>query len=38
MMAALHELFDASQKAGHVRMDYTTQIYLGQLDAMRNAK
>lgn len=38
MISALRELFDASQKAGHVRMDYTTQIYLGQLDAMRNAE
>jgi SAM-dependent methyltransferase len=37
MMAALHELFDASQKSGRVRMDYTTQIYFGRLDAMRNS-
>jgi SAM-dependent methyltransferase len=37
MMAALHELFDASQKSGCVRMDYTTQIYFGRLDAMRNS-
>jgi SAM-dependent methyltransferase len=37
MMAALRELFDANQESGRVRMNYTTQIYLGQLDAMRNS-
>ena len=36
MMDALRELFDANQKLGRVRMDYTTQIYAGQLDAVRN--
>jgi SAM-dependent methyltransferase len=36
MMAALGALFDASQKSGKVRMDYTTQIYFGQLEAKRN--
>jgi SAM-dependent methyltransferase len=37
MMGALRELFDAKQKSGRVRMDYTTQIYFGRLDAMRNS-
>jgi SAM-dependent methyltransferase len=37
MMAALRELFDANQKSGRVRMDYTTQIYFGRLDAVRNS-
>ena len=37
MMAALRELFDANQKIGRVRMDYTTQIYFGQLDAKRKS-
>ncbi|HEY1423594.1 MAG TPA: hypothetical protein VGF20_09085, partial [Candidatus Acidoferrum sp.] len=37
MMAVLRELFDANQESGRVRMNYTTQIYLGQLDAMRNS-
>ena len=37
MMAALREQFDRSQKLGRVRMDYATQIYFGQLDAMRNS-
>ena len=32
MMAALRELFDANQKSGKVRMDYTTQIYAGRLE------
>jgi SAM-dependent methyltransferase len=36
MMAALRKLFDASEKSERVRMDYTTQIYFGRLDAMRN--
>jgi SAM-dependent methyltransferase len=36
MMAALRKLFDANQKFGRVRMEYTTQIYLGRLDATRN--
>ncbi len=31
MMAALEELFRANQQDGRVRMQYTTQIYLGQL-------
>jgi SAM-dependent methyltransferase len=38
MMAALRKLFDASQKFGRVCMEYTTQIYLGQLDAARNGE
>jgi SAM-dependent methyltransferase len=33
MMEALRELFDANQKSDKVRMDYTTQIYAGRLDA-----
>ena len=37
MMAALRELFDANQKIGRVRMDYTTQMYFGQLDANRKS-
>ncbi len=37
MMAALRELFDANQKIGRVRMDYTTQIYFGQLDVKRKS-
>jgi SAM-dependent methyltransferase len=37
MMAALRGLFDANQKFGSVRMEYTTQIYFGRLDAMRNS-
>jgi SAM-dependent methyltransferase len=37
MMAALRRLFIASQKSGVVRMDYTTQIYFGQLGALRNS-
>ena len=36
MMAALRELFDANESFGRVRMDYTTQIYFGRLDAMGN--
>jgi SAM-dependent methyltransferase len=36
MMAALRELFDGNGKFGRVRMDYTTQIYFGRLDAMRD--
>ena len=36
MAAALRELFDATQEFGRVRMDYTTQIYFGQLDRLRN--
>lgn len=36
MMAALRKLFDANQKFGRVRMEYTTQIYFGRLDAARN--
>ena len=38
MMSALRELFDANQKFGSVRMEYTTQIYFGRLDAMRNSR
>jgi hypothetical protein len=38
MLAALRELFDANQENGCVRMNYTTQIYLGQLDGVRNAE
>ena len=37
MMAALRQQFDSTQKSGRVRMDYTTQIYFGQLDAVRNS-
>jgi SAM-dependent methyltransferase len=37
MMAALRDLFSASQNAGRVRMDYTTQIYLGRLAAAKGA-
>ncbi len=37
MMAALRELFDANQKSGRVRIEYTTQIYFGRPDAMRNS-
>jgi SAM-dependent methyltransferase len=37
MMAALRKLFDTTQKFGRVRMDYATQMYLGQLDRARNA-
>src|SRR5262245_9975683 len=35
MMAALRKLFDANQKFSRVRMEYTTQIYFGRLDAAR---
>lgn len=38
MMAALRKLFEANQKLGRVRMEYTTQIYFGRLDAARNAE
>ena len=38
MMDALHELFNANQKEGRVRMDYTTQIYFGQLDPRSGAR
>lgn len=31
MMNALQKLFDAHQRAGRVRMNYTTQIYFGRL-------
>jgi SAM-dependent methyltransferase len=37
MMAALRKLFDANQKSGRVRMEYTTQIYFGCLENARNA-
>ena len=37
MMVALRQLFDAHQKSGSVRMEYTTQIYFGRLDAARNS-
>lgn len=37
IMDALRKLFDANQKSGRVRMDYTTQIYFGQLHNARNA-
>jgi ubiquinone/menaquinone biosynthesis C-methylase UbiE len=36
MMSALRELFAATEQSGRVRMDYTTQVYLGSLDAKRN--
>jgi ubiquinone/menaquinone biosynthesis C-methylase UbiE len=38
MMGALRELFDASEKFGCVRMEYTSQIYFGRLDALRNTQ
>ena len=38
MMAALRTLFDANEKFGRVRMQYTTQIYFGHLDSARNAR
>ena len=37
MMSALRQLFDATQQSGQVRMDYTTQVYLGPLNAKRNS-
>jgi SAM-dependent methyltransferase len=37
MMGALRKLFDANQKFGRVRMEYTTQIYFGRLEDARNA-
>ncbi len=37
MMSGLRSLFDANQKNGAVRMEYTTQIYFGRLDAARNS-
>jgi SAM-dependent methyltransferase len=37
MMAALRELFNTTQQSGRVRMDYTTQVYLGPLGATRNS-
>jgi len=36
MLAALGKLFDANQKLGRVRMEYTTQMYFGRLDGVRN--
>jgi SAM-dependent methyltransferase len=36
MLADLRKVFDASQKFGRVRMEYTTQIYFGRLTAARN--
>lgn len=36
MLGALRKLFDANQKLGRVRMEYTTQIYFGRLDGVRN--
>lgn len=38
MKDALRKLFDANQKSGRVRMEYTTQIYFGRLDTMRVAE
>jgi len=38
MMDALRKLFDANQANGRVRMTYTTQVYFGQLEALRNAE
>jgi len=38
LMAALRKLFDANQTFGRVRMEYTTQVYFGQLDAARDQK
>jgi SAM-dependent methyltransferase len=37
MMDALRKLFDANQANGCVRMTYTTQVYFGQLEALRNS-
>jgi SAM-dependent methyltransferase len=37
MMVELERIFNAHQQDGQVRMDYTTQIYFGRLDAMRNS-
>ena len=37
MMAVLRELFDGNQKFGRVRMEYTTQIYFGRMDELRNS-
>jgi SAM-dependent methyltransferase len=37
ILTALRKLFDANQKSGRVRMEYTTQIYLGRLDLARNS-
>jgi SAM-dependent methyltransferase len=36
MMDALEKLFASNQVRGRVRMTYTTQIYFGQLEALRN--
>ena len=33
MMDALHKLFEASQRNGRIRMNYTTQIYFGRVNA-----
>jgi SAM-dependent methyltransferase len=38
MMDALRKLFDASQVNGSVRMTYTTQVYFGQWEALRNSE
>jgi hypothetical protein len=38
MMQGLRALFDANEKDGRVRMNYTTQIYLGQLDHFRDGQ
>jgi hypothetical protein len=37
MTAALRELFDAHQKDGTVRMEYITQVYVGQLERTRDS-
>jgi SAM-dependent methyltransferase len=37
MMDALRKLFDANQANGSVRMTYTTQVYFGQLETLRNS-
>jgi ubiquinone/menaquinone biosynthesis C-methylase UbiE len=37
MMVELERIFDAHQHDGQVSMDYTTHIYFGRLDAMRNS-
>jgi SAM-dependent methyltransferase len=36
MMVELERIFNAHQHDGQVRMDYTTHIYFGRLDATRN--
>jgi ubiquinone/menaquinone biosynthesis C-methylase UbiE len=37
LMSALRDLFDKTEQSGRVRMEYTTQVYLGPLDLERDA-